>query len=390
MQLRRILLRIMLGSLALAAVVGALAILVAAEDVIWRVVGTAMATAVAAALMLGMSLLMDHEKTRSAGTLGMGTVVVQFLLCIGMIWELGHLIGWSGWDRDFAPLLTIFFLLFTVAPAMLFLRLRLVPQGRIAADTGLVLAALVFVSLMIATWTDWSWSRREEWWESSSALAIFGAAAVCCLVGLGTDRRHWRFVGLAACAAGLAIAVVAIWRHLEEGSGVFIIICSIAGLVAHANLAMFCPLKPGQFWLRYGTILCVLLTAIFIDADAVLHPRHGRYDSDLLMRLAGASGFVAACGSLALLILARLNQRFAHAPILAEIKQITLICPGCQKKHTFDVGQAQCPTCKLRIHTRIEEPRCPNCDYLLYMLQSDRCPECGQLVADQPPVAQLQ
>ncbi|MGD0770219.1 MAG: hypothetical protein ABSB42_18710 [Tepidisphaeraceae bacterium] len=30
---------------------------------------------------------------------------------------------------------------------------------------------------------------------------------------------------------------------------------------------------------------------------------------------------------------------------------------------------------------RARAPRCPNCNYLLLMLQSDRCPECGAAVA---------
>ena len=45
MHFRWIMLRLMLWSLAIAAVVGALAILFAAEEVIWRVVGTALADA---------------------------------------------------------------------------------------------------------------------------------------------------------------------------------------------------------------------------------------------------------------------------------------------------------------------------------------------------------
>jgi hypothetical protein len=59
------------------------------------------------------------------------------------------------------------------------------------------------------------------------------------------------------------------------------------------------------------------------------------------------------------------------------IQEITLICPGCRKKQLLPVGDAQCPTCHLKFHIRIDEPRCPNCDYLLYMLKSDCCPECG-------------
>ena len=41
--------------------------------------------------------------------------------------------------------------------------------------------------------------------------------------------------------------------------------------------------------------------------------------------------------------------------------------------------------CGLKFHIRLEEPRCPKCDYLLFMLQSDRCPECGTPVRGGAP-----
>jgi hypothetical protein len=63
--------------------------------------------------------------------------------------------------------------------------------------------------------------------------------------------------------------------------------------------------------------------------------------------------------------------------VLSEIREITIICPGCDAKQTLPVGASSCSRCGLVIHTRIEEPRCAQCDYLLYMLKSDNCPECG-------------
>ena len=105
--------------------------------------------------------------------------------------------------------------------------------------------------------------------------------------------------------------------------------------------------------------------------DALTH-------DDILIRLASAAGFIASCGSLALLVLARINKRMPdEAPALHKIAEITLICPGCSKKHTLPVGSATCPTCRLELNVQVVEPRCPQCDYSLFMLTSNRCPECG-------------
>ena len=58
--LRRIILKVLLGSLAVAAVAGILAVFVA-RDVIWRVVGTGFLTAAAALLMLPLSHMIDRH-----------------------------------------------------------------------------------------------------------------------------------------------------------------------------------------------------------------------------------------------------------------------------------------------------------------------------------------
>ena len=374
MEIRKVLLRLMLWSLGVAAVCGAVAILTAAEEVIWRVVGTAVATAVASGLMMAVTLLVDGEKTRWSGVVGMWGVVVEYLLVLSLVWGFGN--HWWGFDLEERFGFTALFIAITVLPAMLLLRLMVEPETRVASQVGLWLAGVVFLMLEVGCWWQRYW-MSEETWGSAGALAGFGTLAVGCLIGVGRDRRHWRWVGVLAAVAGCGIAVVAIWKHLHEGSAVFTVITSIACVVALANVVMMCPLKEGQAWVRYGAIVCGALTAVFVDVDAV---GFGKHSSDLLMRLAGASGFMAGCGVLALAVLARLNKGVGQKAVLSEIQEVTLICPGCGKKQAMGVGEGQCSRCHLKFQIRIEEPRCVNCGYLLFMLQSERCPECGTVV----------
>jgi len=370
-QIRKILLHVMLWSLAVAAVCGAATILAAGNDIVRRVVATGITTAIAAGLMLGVTFLVDGEKTRAAGIFGMGAVTLEYLIVSYLIWI-------PDWGATWSALLGTAVSLAPVALAdLLFLRLLHLPQARLASRVALVLSALVFVLFAAEAWCSYNWSPRYQMSETGAASAAFGVLAFGCLVGVGVDRRLWRHLGTVAAIAGFAMAFVAIWSDLHHES-LFIITTSIAVVIAHANIVVLCPLKPPQYWVRYVAIGCALLAAISVDLESFLTP-HG--PSSLLMRSAGAAGFIAGCATMALGIFVRLNRGISRAMTLAEVRQITVTCPGCHQRQTVPVGQSQCANCKLRFHIRVEEPRCPNCDYLLLMLSADRCPECGTPIA---------
>jgi ribosomal protein L37E len=75
---------------------------------------------------------------------------------------------------------------------------------------------------------------------------------------------------------------------------------------------------------------------------------------------------------------------------LAAVTEVKVLCPGCGRNQSLHVGRSACPACRLQFEIRVTEPRCPKCDYLLFMLKSDRCPECGHdltLPADAPGTA---
>src|SRR6185436_3786634 len=124
-------------------------------------------------------------------------------------------------------------------------------------------------------------------------------------------------------------------------------------------------------WVRWATIAATACTAVFIN---LIFSYQNSGEQEFTGRLAGAAGIMAACGSLALVVLAQMNRKLTNeAPVLSEIREMTIVCPGCQKKQTLPVGDTSCPACRLRFHLRVEEPHCPQCDYLLFMLSSDRC-----------------
>ena len=370
MNLRRLLLRVMLGALAVAALAGVLAILFYHGSMLLELIGTAVMTAVAAGLLMVFSLLVDREKSRSAGLLGMVAVIAEFFLGLALIWMF-DLMPEAVWVLMVAIGISLL-------PAMFFLRVTSMPRARLAGWTGLGVCAVTFLIFAITPWFNIAWVRYGEWCGTGVSIGTFGLLAAASLAGAGGDRRHWRYLGTLTSLAAAVMGIIGVWREVQTGEIAFAMIASTAAFIAHANLVLLCPLKSAQRWLAFAAIATSFLTALFVDLLIVFNKGLGGELSDsLLTRLAGASGILAGCSSLALLVLAALNRKSEFKPILAPISEYTLICPGCNRKQTLVTGEAQCPTCLLIIQATFKEPHCSKCGYLIFMLNSDRCPECG-------------
>src|SRR5512143_3397400 len=88
MTARKVLLRIVFGSLALAAGFGAAGVIFAGHDTLWRIVGTCFATAVGALLLLWGTQLLDVEASWVAGFMALSLTVIEYLTALGLIWDL--------------------------------------------------------------------------------------------------------------------------------------------------------------------------------------------------------------------------------------------------------------------------------------------------------------
>jgi hypothetical protein len=74
----------------------------------------------------------------------------------------------------------------------------------------------------------------------------------------------------------------------------------------------------------------------------------------MLGRLAGAAAIVAGCGTLALLVLARVNRRAPLAEFSGpDVRQVTLVCPRCRRKQTIPIESGTCAACGLGIAVRL-------------------------------------
>jgi hypothetical protein len=93
---------------------------------------------------------------------------------------------------------------------------------------------------------------------------------------------------------------------------------------------------------------------------------------------------LASCGTVVTPVLGLIEHLARRkAPETMDRKvEIDLVCPRCGAAQKMKAGAAKCDGCGLRIQIEVEEPRCA-CGYLLYKLQSDRCPECGREISDE-------
>lgn len=390
MSLRKVLLRGMLWSLGFAAATGVLAVLVRGGGAFWRVTATGFTTAAACGLMLPVSAMIDREKSRTAGLLGMCLVITEFLLALLAIWQFGFHVFGVRWEGEIVATMLIL-----AAGGVVMVKsfdLTHMPQGATAGRVMLWTTAFAVAVFLFAAWAARTTAdhRGERFWETGWAIVALGLPAVLALVGHeanGAPRRpwvHWRWLGVCSSVTACAMWVLEIWigRGSDVGFVVFCVLASIAAVVAHANISLRCPLGPGQTWVRSGSVVAAMLTAGTID----LLCAHDRFPGmglgeALLGRIASAGGIVTGCGTLSLCVLARINRKVDLEADIAEFVEAIVVCPRCRKKQSISLGTSACSACGLRISIRVEEPRCPQCDYLLYGLRCDRCPECGTAIA---------
>lgn len=348
MNYRKALLRLVFWALGLAAGFGAAGVIFAGHDTLWRIVGTCAATAIGALVLLAASQLIEAEGSWLAGLMAIWLTVIEYLAVVGLIWEF------FGQAQERVGM-TAFCLAVTAIPAIAFARVIKHPDAWLFSRVGLGASAVVFVLLEIGTLSGSTFSQANwRWHETAIALAGFSMLAALSLLGANANQRPWRWLGVVAAAIGFAMAAHAIAQDLHDPSTLFICVVSVAAVTAHANLLLWCPLKPGQSWLVFGTVGFGILTGALVDLARIVQP----WQEEGLGRAAGAAAIIAGCGTLAVLVLARNHWRVNAAKVAAPTAwhDITLICPQCRSKQTVPLGLGTCPECGLQIEVRLQRP----------------------------------
>jgi hypothetical protein len=379
MQFRRVLLRLMLWCLGLAALCGASAVLFAAGETIGRVIGTLATTAVAAALIMAASMLSEKKWGREAGLLAMGLLILEWVAALALIWEAFEplSLGWSTTER---VVVSMFFAAGSVVWAMIMLIFLRRPELRVAGWCGLRAAVVVTLLWALGVWWPSSsqygiWSRTgDNLGGTAGTLALAGIVATILLVDF-SSRRWWVWLSLACTAVAAAAVIIAIWLELHESNGAIECIISVAVVGAVCTVLRLVRLPGGQQLVVSITMALLIMTAVLVDAMILLEKQEA--DIEMAARLAAASGILAGCGILATLVLARLSRGDLHVSEMPVVESMTIFCPLCRRKQKMRVGESRCIGCGLIVQLGVREPRC-ECGYLLLMLKEPRCPECGR------------
>jgi hypothetical protein len=346
MSSRHFYLRLMLISLATVAIGGAASILFIHGDATMRVVGTALLTAVASALMIPASTATALPDHKPASNLAMSIIVLEFILTIFVIWFPPD-------DTVLDLGMTIFVIFVTAVPAVIFLGTMRQPAMVLATPVGLSLCTISLILFLIATWMPVNTTAYNNWplWRSAWLFYLFALLTSCALVGLDPSNpaTFWRLIGVIVGAAAFWRSFYTNFNFSRVGPGPDFAACeNLAILIAYISLALPVPLRKGQTWVRHAAIYSVAATAFLLTFNSSMPPTGG-VEPLLLDRLTSAAGILAGCGTLALLVLSQINQSAIEDKALSDIHQITIICPRCRRKSTLALGRSACPKCGLQL-----------------------------------------
>lgn len=360
----------------MAAAGGAVAALFIQEQIASRLIATGVITAVTAGAFFALSFLLNREKTRAGGLLGMSIVVLE---CLAAFWLIWVPIALSG-DEN-AQFLRMVALVIYGTPATLFLLFGGSWKNSSATRIAVSACAGAFAIVIGASCLHYGQDQlQEELWDFSLVVSGYGTLAALAVVRSPAAKWNWRWIGLLCSLAATIQAALSLANWNQHYAAGEVIAGGASGFVAYANLALLCALRPAQLWLRRGSIGVALLAVLMLDGPRVLLFAVGSplFLRGFFERAAGAAGVVAACGGLAMVVLGRLNRRDQTVEPDHKLKtSIELACPHCQTKQTIPTGDSSCGHCGLEFHLEITEPHCPACGYLLFMLRAARCPECG-------------
>lgn len=347
---QKLLFKVMLWSLGVAAFFGVVAVLTASFEVVGRVTATAFLTSAAAAFLWQAAVRLEHSEP--AIKMAQSGAILFYLCALGGIWDIGN--EGQLWATAFVCLGCL-----TVAASGWAMQRQVDYRY-----TGLIAAVASMVSGLCWLVAIWSEQFDTKITVTGFAIAGWSAAAAVCLVGLGTEPvRHWRWIGVGAAACGWMLSEYAIVQAIVQkwvSDGLFVI-GSIAVVVIHAVLCYASRSAPPKLTIRLVAIVSTIITALLTDL-IVLQQLNGDH---FVLRLTIAIAIVASTSTIATAFIiqrswkqSRLEPANVSDPAVnalrtvTEFKTLRVECPQCQQLSSVTVGDSNCPHCDLRF--RIE------------------------------------
>lgn len=381
MAMKARLVRAMLLALAVAAGAGVLSVFLPGTELFMRVGATCVVTAVAIGFSIRNVASMDaaRQTPTPAASMGLLGVVAGYVLAVLGIWTtwLHDTIGWSLLLSSPVPAV-----LGSLLGALQPLRDRAVAAR--AAQVGSVMAVAAALAYLVAAWGP-TYSDAEFAFKAAATggvLTVWGIAAVCCLLGVGVDRHHWRLIGLVASGAAGLLLIASTWIEKAVQPTLALQCIIIAVICSHANLLVRAVLPAAWVGLSrtaMGSAMLAAACASFLNLSTPFESLDQLGWSGL-MQVLSASVIVSGCASLAIIVLQRARTRSDEAPVVPAASTYTAVrleCPRCSTRQEAPVGTSGCINCGLLLQIGVSVPQCKACGYNTLDLKSAVCPECG-------------
>jgi len=338
MALRSYLIHFMLIVLGLTGLGAAWAAIRDGDEDSLRVIETGVSCAIATAVILPFSTRADRIGSRLEGLAGMTFIMLMFATSLALIWGLFERIGNS--DLEWKVWWTLLWVAATCLPAALKIRLLQSNAHWIAGVFGIALSMTVLILFLLGTWHPKNDDFDNVFIRSGLVISATGLVATLAMFGAGVrPRRYWRWIGVVAAATACTRILLEIWRENYNDATEWVQVAALclAAAIAHLVVCLLIPLTPLQRWIRIVTCLSAFTAAASV-ATMSWAKAHDKTWSNL-DRSTAAAGILACCGTLSLLVLARFNRGLDRKPVLTQIREMTLVCPGCRSHENGFIGQ---------------------------------------------------
>jgi len=379
MDYRKIAIRVVYASIAIAVAAGVLTLFAPqSRDVIGRLIGTAITTGIAAALLLVAIKTIENPSTRPLGaTLGALVCCFYISIVLAMWLDLLNQPVFRNMQENFG--VSAAFIAACSPPILIGAACWTKPRVRIAGIVFFSIWIVFLLSWLSDTWVSGAMMNQNTEYFAVP-LAIFSPIALFTLIGRTSSVRQ---LGIFLTAVGCVL--IQIISFTEGGNldraPILLEIALLFGwssaVLGLWNLVTFRDEKYAIIWLER---LAVVLCGVSVGSLCILIwlEIHRLPIDDLLGRIGASSGILASTSVLAIIVTQLLR---ATIFIKSGGTELSVICPRCLKNLFIQHGKSTCPFCNLQFRVQIESPGCRKCGYdISSSIESNCCPECGEQI----------
>ena len=386
MQYRKLAIRVLVFSLCIAALAGiGVLVLPGASWIIAKLTGTAIATALTAALLLLSIKTLDGNQYKTFGSV-LGLLVCFIYLCsVGAIWSdsIPQLRSW-----DIPEKLTITAIATAICGVLMLLGTICMAYKKtyVAGVTFLLLWVLILCAWLINNWVFHfnTLPSREHFIYFMIPLQNYSFVFAVLLLH---KSNLYKSVGLIFAMTSCFMVqsmLISTDGHVEQAPtllGIALITAWLCAEMAIWNIIIFRKATSALPKCEFATafIIGLAFASFCILIWCAERLQTGQRLPELLVRVSTSFGILASTAFLGLLI-----GRFfrANSFLMEQSGFLRATCPRCSAALVLERGKSKCPKCNLRFRLQMGSVGCRNCSYDLSGLKvSDSCPECGEPIA---------